>query len=114
MIYLKYSRPGSEEKDLATAAHTVNIGTAPSNTIQLDGPAILAQHAQIDAKSLRVTSPVPISVNDTPTENHALENGDIITIGDWTFRFFHTGDEYADHRDTRTIKVNSSHNTRPH
>ena len=114
MIYLKYSRPGSEEKDFATATQTISIGTAPTNTIQLDGPAILAKHAQIDATSLHITADtIPISVNGEQTQNHALENGDIITIGDWALRFFHTTEEnYINDRDTRTVKISPSHHAR--
>lgn len=111
MIYLKYSRPGSQEKDFATATRTVSIGTGITNTIQLDGPAILAKHAEIDSQSLRITTnAIPVNVNGEQIQDHTLENGDIITIGNWTLRFFHTAEEnYINERDTRTMKVGSIH-----
>ena len=115
MIYLKYSRTGTKEKNLTTATSNISIGTLASNTIQLDGPGILARHAEIEAQSLKMTATADaplININGQQTQSQTLENGDIITLGEWTLRFFHTDEEnYTREHETRTIKVATNQTT---
>lgn len=114
MIYLQYSRPGTPEIDLSTGANLVTIGSSPNNFVQITGEGIGTQHAQIDAANLRITelckpTTAGLKINGEQTAMATLENGDIIGIGDWTIRFYHTGEEYVSERNIRTMKVESIH-----
>jgi len=114
MIYLKYSRPGVPETDLATGAKRITIGASSASVAQIDGEGVQEQHAEIDASTLRIAEYAGadlLKVNGAQVSTTILESGDVISIGNWTMRFFHTNEEYVSEKDTRTHKVASIHST---
>lgn len=110
MIFLKISRNGKDLNDVSHDAEVITIGAAQDNLVPLVGEGVHAHHAQIEARTLLVTdlgSPsFGVTVNgDRITAPKALENGDEIGIGEYVFRFFHSGAAHGSVTDTRTWKV---------
>lgn len=109
MIYLKITKKGSsKEDDIATPVFSVLLGCAPDDTVQLSGNDVHAHHAVIDAVSLNIDTFKPdvlLKVNGESVSSRTLDNGDIITIGDYTIRFFHSGAVHDAAVETKTWKV---------
>jgi predicted component of type VI protein secretion system len=84
-----------EEKEYLLASETMTIGRKPSNDIPIDNLSISGRHAQVitileDSFLEDLGSTNGTYVNGKLVKKHALENGDIITLGKFQITY-HSG-----------------------
>lgn len=87
-----------------------SIGRLPSNDLRIDHPAISGHHALIinildDSFLEDLNSTNGTYVNGTVIRRHALQHGDVISLGFHQLRFIHddSEDDPADHVDTTVL-----------
>ncbi len=68
------------------------VGRAPENHLQLDDDGVWDRHLALEFASggfnLAVAPSALVTVNGEPSQNHALRNGDIITVGSVKLQFW--------------------------
>ena len=84
-----------EEKEYSLTKETMTIGRKPSNDIPIDNLSISGRHAQVitileDSFLEDLGSTNGTYVNGKLVKKHALENGDIITLGKFQITY-HSG-----------------------
>lgn len=98
MIYLTLSFEGKTQKEYVLDKEVVTIGRAPESDVFIENIGISAHHAKITSASLQIedTSSNGTYVNDQKVQTHSLENGDVIKVGKYEIRFFHSGETQHD------------------
>lgn len=106
MIFLKLIGNGCELGDYRFEQETVAIGGGEGVDVRLDGTAI-GLRATIAAATLMLSaSGGEVRLNGQPTASAVLENGDVIGIGGYDLRFYHSKPSATvAFADTRTWKV---------
>lgn len=93
MIYLTVSLDGKTQKEYVLDKDVVTIGRAPENDVCIDNLGISVSHAKITSASLQLNdlgSSNGTYVNDLKVKTQTLENGDVIKVGKYEIRFFHS------------------------
>lgn len=107
MIYLKLSLDDKELNDYVLDQEVITLGSDPDNDVCLNGQGVNPHHAKISFSTLQLNDlGGGTSVNKDKVQSAILENGDVIGIGPYLIRFYHskpTADGSS--CDTRTWKV---------
>lgn len=93
MIFLQLSLNGEKLNDYVIEDGVVAIGTNPDSGVLLHGQGIGGCHAVIDSSDRMLIdkgAALGTLVNGALAKIQALENGDLIGIGDYVLRFFHS------------------------
>lgn len=82
-----------EEKEYLLTSETMTIGRKPSNDIPIDNLSISGRHAQVitileDSFLEDLGSTNGTYVNGKLVKKHALENGDVITLGKFQITYY--------------------------
>ncbi len=98
-----------EEKEYLLASETMTIGRKPSNDIPIDNLSISGRHAQVitileDSFLEDLGSTNGTYVNGKLVKKHALENGDIITLGKFQITY-HSGASGGDQDFEQTMII---------
>ena len=93
MIYLTVIRDGNTQKEYILDKEVVTIGRAPESDICIDNIGVSSNHAKITSANLLledIGSANGTYVNDQKVQSQTLENGDVIKVGKFEIRFFHS------------------------
>ncbi|MCZ6578773.1 MAG: FHA domain-containing protein [Gammaproteobacteria bacterium] len=98
-----------EEKEYLLTSETMTIGRKPSNDIPIDNLSISGRHAQVitileDSFLEDLGSTNGTYVNGKLVKKHALENGDIITLGKFQITY-HSGASGGDQDFEQTMII---------
>lgn len=98
-----------EEKEYLLTSETMTIGRKPSNDIPIDNLSISGRHAQVitileDSFLEDLGSTNGTYVNGKLVKKHALENGDIITLGKFQITY-HSGARGGDQDFEQTMII---------
>lgn len=98
MIYLTLTLDGKTQKEYVLEKDVITIGRAPESDVHIENIGISAHHAKISSANLQLedTSSNGTYVNDQPIKTQVLENGDVIKIGKFEIKFFHSGEAQYD------------------
>lgn len=99
MIYLTVVLDGQSVKEYILDKETITIGRAPENDVCIENIGVSARHAKITSTNLQLEdldSSNGTYVNDQKVKTQTLENGDVIKVGKYEIRFFHSGETEHD------------------
>jgi pSer/pThr/pTyr-binding forkhead associated (FHA) protein len=99
MIYLTVVLDGIPQKEYVLDKQIISLGRAPENDVCIENIGVSAHHAKIYSGNLLIEdlkSSNGTYVNEQKIDSQLLENGDVIKIGKFDIRFYHSGGEQYD------------------
>lgn len=104
MIFVKLLENGHDVQDYRFDKPVVTVGAEASDDVRLEKSS--GARLTIEGETLRMNASGDVRLNGTPAATAVLDNGDVIAVGPYELRFYHSKPVSAvAFGDTRTWKV---------